>query len=189
MVLFNVSFIFLPVSWQWWMGRPVRGGGGLWAGSRGRNHHEATVRGCQVFWWLLPEAASGHQHQEPLVCWVLAVPLPVPPTRPPTGEQELQESLHWWVLFSRVEDLSKIWDKLKGQCFLFEYPSHAFFVILNLQMLKVKFVLRVTLQNKWISCISPSVSLLESFLHLPTKGDHGKLYSLLINRLQNHKKI
>lgn len=32
-----------------------------------------------------------------MVLRVLAVPLPVPPAGPPTGEQELQESLLWWV--------------------------------------------------------------------------------------------
>lgn len=82
---------------QWWMGRPLWGCGGVWARSRGRDHDEAAVRGGQVLWRLLPEAAAGHQHQEPLVLRVLAVPLPVPAAGSPTGEQELQESLFRWV--------------------------------------------------------------------------------------------
>lgn len=82
---------------QWWMGRPLWGCGGVWARSRGRNHDEAAVRGGQVLWRLLPKAAAGHQHQEPLVPRVLAVPLPVPAAGSPTGEQELQESLFRWV--------------------------------------------------------------------------------------------
>lgn len=82
---------------QRWLGGPLRGGGGLRAGGWGRNHHEAAVGDGQVLRRLLPEAATGHQHQEPLVRRVLAVPLPVPPARTPAGEQELQESLHRWV--------------------------------------------------------------------------------------------
>ena len=119
---------------QWRMGRPVRGCGRLWAGSRGRNNHEAAIRGGQDLWWLLPEAASGHQHQEPLVLWVLAVPLPVPPQGPPTGEQELQESLLRWVKREKFI-FCRVWESMKNNKNVFSLFS--FLNILSLCSQKV----------------------------------------------------
>lgn len=82
-----------------------------------------------------------------MVLRVLAVPLPVPPAGPPTGEQELQESLLRWVTTE-----SFIVSKSTG---------------LNLSP---------KLMNNTSSIVLFfSVFLPDYSLPLPSKGDHGKL--------------
>lgn len=143
---------------QRWMGRPVRGCGGIRAGSRGGNHHEAAIWGGQDLWWLLSEAASGQQHQKPLVLRVLAVPFPVPPCRPPSGEQELQEGLLRWV------------EHVPWICLCFRNRSSVHIDFGESRWLHSWIITKTV---NFFSLFSP---LQYSLLLLPT-GDHGKLCS------------
>lgn len=83
--------VLCPVcsSLQRWLGRPSRGGGGIRTGGCGRPHCEAAVRRGLLLRWLLPEAQAQHQHAQPVVPGVLAVPLSVPDSRTPSRELEL----------------------------------------------------------------------------------------------------
>lgn len=82
-------------SFQWWLGRQRWSHWRLWTWSKWRHHYKTAVSRGLVIWWLLSEAASGHQQPQPLVSWVLATQISVPHSRTPTRESQLPEELHW----------------------------------------------------------------------------------------------
>lgn len=95
--LIEIEVLVTPPSLQWRLGRPLRRDGRLREGGSWRNNHQATVSRRQVVWRLLPKAAAGEQPQEPVVPWVLAASLSLPPQGSPTGEQQVQPHLWQWV--------------------------------------------------------------------------------------------
>lgn len=195
----HYNFICLFFLLQRRMGGPLRGRGRVRAGSRGRNHDEAAVRGGQVFRWLLPEAAAGHQHEKPLVRWVLAVPLPVPAARSPTGEQELQESLHRWVIYLFIFFNKLVKTNLKTYWFL-SLPLLSCctldnFILLNTKNLRYKpclFCLYALLVITFLSpqkvnvvnCILDFFKIIKSLL----KMTHHKSNTWLIKNIQYFSK-
>lgn len=97
---FKTSYLSLcnkcfSASFQWWLGRQRWSHWRLWAWSKRRHHYQTAVSRGLVIWWLLSEAASGHQHPQPLVSWVLAAQISVSHPGAPTRESQLWEELHW----------------------------------------------------------------------------------------------
>lgn len=82
-------------SFQWWLGRQRWSHWRLWTWSKWRHYYQTAVSWGAGIWWLLPEAASGHQHPQPLVPRVLAAQISVSHSRASTRESQLPEELHW----------------------------------------------------------------------------------------------